>query len=309
MSHAFKGRFKIFLSQRWIALADGLVRASQALPFLIGAELQKNPHVSAKLFPNAPTLPIYIFKKTSDTLARDEFGLPIPPPDLWVGYGKTVEAYLNSGKIDVAKMLEILRRSDFRLTSGQRVMEFGCAAARMLRWLHPYAKECELWGVDISAPHIEWCAEFLAPPFHFVTTTTFPHLPFEDRSFDLIFAGSVMTHISDLSEAWLLELRRLTRPGGFLYLTIHDTQMMQDMLAGGDDFGSGIRAVIADLEAQTGIVHTGFEKAVLRHANGDEQIFYDTAYVRERWSRWFLVKEIVPRAYGYQTAVILQREL
>lgn len=48
---------------------------------------------------------------------------------------------------------------------------------------------------------------------------------------------------------------------------------MQAHLASGDDFGSGLRAALTDLEAQTGIVRAGFEKIVLCHANGDEQIF------------------------------------
>jgi SAM-dependent methyltransferase len=55
----------------------------------------------------------------------------------------------------------------------------------------------------------------------FATGTTAPHVPFEDRTFDLIYCGSVFTHISELAEAWLLELRRILRPGGYVYVTIH----------------------------------------------------------------------------------------
>lgn len=53
------------------------------------------------------------------------------------------------------------------------------------------------------------------PSFRFVTTTTLPHLPFADGYFHMIHAGSVFTHIADLAEAWLLEIRRvLARAGG-----------------------------------------------------------------------------------------------
>jgi ubiquinone/menaquinone biosynthesis C-methylase UbiE len=46
--------------------------------------------------------------------------------------------------------------------------------------------------------------------------TILPHLPFEDRSFDVVYAGSVFTHIDDLAQTWFLELRRVLHAGGML---------------------------------------------------------------------------------------------
>jgi ubiquinone/menaquinone biosynthesis C-methylase UbiE len=62
----------------------------------------------------------------------------------------------------------------------------------------------------------------LGPPFNFAAVTTSPHLPFEDGYFNLICCGSVFTHIVDLADAWLLELKRIARPGAKLYVTVHD---------------------------------------------------------------------------------------
>src|SRR5262249_5786559 len=140
--------------------------------------------------------------------------LPVPPEELWAGYGPTLEAYLQSGNEHVRSMREILERSGMPVASAQRVLDFGCAAGRMLRWLHDEASVCEIWGTDIRSSHMIWCKQCLSPPFHFATTTINPHLPFEDRYFGLIYAGSVFTHIDDLADAWLLELRRVLRPGG-----------------------------------------------------------------------------------------------
>ena len=92
----------------------------------------------------------------------------------------------------------------------------------MIRWLAPQAEETEIWGVDINARHIVWCQENLTPPFNFATVTIEPHLPFKDEYFDLIYCGSVFTHIDDLAYAWLLELKRIMRPGGMAYITVHD---------------------------------------------------------------------------------------
>ena len=77
------------------------------------------------------------------------------------------------------------------------------------------ASTAEFWGADISAEHILWANRHLRPPFRFVTThDPAAPLPFGDGSFQMIYAGSVFTHIADLADAWLLELRRVLAPGG-----------------------------------------------------------------------------------------------
>ena len=112
----------------------------------------------------------------------------------------------------------------------------------MLRWLHDVSDSCEIWGTEIRfRAGSLGVKQYLSPPFHFATTTTSPHLPFEDRYFGLIYAGSVFTHIDDLADAWFLELRRALRPGGRLFITVHDrghhrpvpeSEGHQDQLAG-----------------------------------------------------------------------------
>jgi ubiquinone/menaquinone biosynthesis C-methylase UbiE len=95
-------------------------------------------------------------------------------------------------------MRNLLDEDGFQFLPGQRIMELGCAAGRMLRCFSEEAKNSEVWGTDISSEHIIWCQQNLSPPFNFFTNTTAAHLPFPDSYFDLIYAGSVFTHISEL---------------------------------------------------------------------------------------------------------------
>jgi SAM-dependent methyltransferase len=46
-------------------------------------------------------------------------------------------------------------------------------------------------------------------------------LPFEDRSFDAVWAGEVIEHVAD-TQAWLSEVRRVLRSGGALLLSTPD---------------------------------------------------------------------------------------
>src|SRR5437868_10656854 len=55
--------------------------------------------------------------------ARDGvLGLPIPPRDLWAGYGSKPEHYLDSGRDDVRTMRDIARRGGVPVESARRVL-------------------------------------------------------------------------------------------------------------------------------------------------------------------------------------------
>ncbi|MGH7411519.1 MAG: class I SAM-dependent methyltransferase, partial [Candidatus Methylomirabilis sp.] len=102
-------------------------------------------------------------------------------------------------------------RVSFRRT---RVLDFGCGAGRLMRHFVEEANRCEFWGCDIHRPSIEWLERHLVPPFRVVVSQQDPPLPFAEEYFDLVLVLSVFTHLSDSWEPWLVELRRIIRPGG-----------------------------------------------------------------------------------------------
>jgi SAM-dependent methyltransferase len=102
---------------------------------------------------------------------------------------------------------------------GKRVLDFGCGAGRVIRHFAAEARRAEFVGCDIDGPAIEWATEHLDPPFSFLRTAEIPPLRERGESFDLIYAISVFTHLTDSWAAWLLELRRLLKSGGLLVLS------------------------------------------------------------------------------------------
>jgi ubiquinone/menaquinone biosynthesis C-methylase UbiE/ketosteroid isomerase-like protein len=226
--------------------------------------------------------------------------LPIPPQELWLGYN-----YPSHGKLHVEKMLEVVTDSGFAFADGDRILDLGCGAGRMIRHLEPLAERCEIWGTDISAPHIFWCRENLSPPFHFATTTKVPHLPFEDRSFALIYCGSLFTHIDDLAEAWLLELRRILAPGGRLYVTIHD----QHTMALFDEPPHSAAKIVQHIKSAPTFqaAKDGFGMFTMGRDN-ESQVFYSSEYLAKMFSGMFDIVSVTPEAYFYQTAYLLKRK-
>jgi SAM-dependent methyltransferase len=251
----------------------------------------------------------YLLPKTPDKAeCYPGSPLPVPPRALWLGYGETVEAYLANGMHNVQTMECLLQASGMSFESSKRILELGCAAGRMIRWLHPLTEACEIWGTDIDATAITWCQQHLSPPFHFATTTIFPHLPFEDQYFGLVYAGSVFTHIDDLADAWFLELRRVLRRGGRLYITLHDRRTV-DIVSNEQDDRSWIvefRNYVRSFPEYDEFSHSDFGMFSLRQCD-NAQVFYDIEFLSRKLKPFFHVLSVTEEAYGKQSAMTLER--
>ena len=226
--------------------------------------------------------------------------LPIPPRELWLGYN-----YPAHGALHVEKMLEVAYESGLSFAPGDRILDLGCGAGRMIRHLRELAATCEIWGMDISAEHIFWCRENLCPPFHFATSTKVPHLPFEDRSFRFIYCGSLFTHIDDLADAWLLELHRILAPDGRLYVTVHDSHTLESLARTGYADSPLARRMRTEPVFQQAKDSFGMISIGRDHLS---QVFYDTRYFTRMVSSMFEVMSVTPEAYFYQTAFLLRRK-
>jgi ubiquinone/menaquinone biosynthesis C-methylase UbiE len=99
------------------------------------------------------------------------------------------------------------------------VLDFGCGWGRIIRFFLKDIEPSDLWGIDCAAEVIEickqtnkWCKFELIDPF--------PPTSFPDGTFDLIYCYSVFSHLSEEAHRkWLVEFRRILRPGGLLIAT------------------------------------------------------------------------------------------
>jgi SAM-dependent methyltransferase len=270
-----------------------------------------NPAIAAKFLPLAAGGDQVAFispdSDTSPALLFDN-GLAVPPIELMEGYyDDTGERYyLQTGRTDVERMRAIISRAGIDLSAAKRILEFGCSTGRMVRHLADLAaRGVEVRGVDISAEHVAWARRHLSPPFHFTTTTTFPHLPFDDHYFDFVFAGSVFTHIRDLWDSFLLELRRVTSPGGTLWITIHDEHCVKVVESRYPS--SDIARMLRKWEHTDRLRSGTFDVACIGVSPRNATVFFSERFLRQFASREFELLSYDHEAYGYQTGVLLRR--
>jgi len=260
---------------------------------------------SAIFFPYQEDSDSYVIDSEKEFDDVCEYNLPIPPQNLWLGYGSNVKEYLFGGT-QTKKMIKILNDAEFEISSCRRILDFGCGAGRMLRWLYPYAETSEIWGTDISSEHIIWANKYLKPPFNFATTTTIPHLPFEDNYFSLIYAGSVFTHIDDLFESWLLELRRIINPEGRIYITINDKHSLHLLKTSSIYKKIWLSKYIRENPC---FIETGEKFFKIVGMRGTRsQVFYDIDYFCNSIKNIYEVVSVNEEAYGFQTGILLKKK-
>ena len=257
-------------------------------------------------FPHRPTEDSYR-APTVNSSGNRSMTPPVPPADQWISpekYGRTVDEYLASGKRDTQAMLDIVKACGVSIETLGDILEFGCGDGRMIRWLEHLAGVRQIWGSDIDASRILWCKQNLSPPFRFLTNTTVPHLPFEDRKFGFVFAGSVFSHIDDLADAWLAELQRILRPGGILFITVHLKHDVEILATKYPE--SGLAKRLRDHPDYDRVRAGDFDVFTIGRSSRSF-VFYDLEFLKRSIEPMFRILSVTEEVRLYQNALVLQR--
>jgi SAM-dependent methyltransferase len=256
----------------------------------------------------------------SERVARDE--LPIPTSCDRQGYGGDDHvAYWLSGLGDFLLLARIAEDRGRAFRQRSRVLDLGCSTGRLLRHFHTAGLGLELLGVDIAVVHVEWARRHLPADISVAQVSVLPALPFEDASLDVIYAGSVFTHVSDFEEALLLELRRVLHPDGFALVTVHSERLWDELCVSPESWmrrelvETRHRAEPVWVEPVSDTFFAGpmpAERLVLRNVavRGHHltQVIHSDRWLRERWGRLFDVERVERAMHGpHQDGLVLSR--
>lgn len=158
-------------------------------------------------------------------------GRPLPGVLRRISVAGTPSAawFLASGQAGADGLREALAANGHSLEESGAILDFGVGCGRVIRHLEPLAGRVRLCGVDINSSSIAWSRRHL-PFAEFAVCPLAPPLAYPSDSFGLVYALSVFTHLpEDLQLAWIAEMRRLLRPGGLLFLTVHGVSYLGDL--------------------------------------------------------------------------------
>lgn len=191
----------------------------------IKAWLHQTGHLdlAEELYFNLKTLtPGVLYRELSYRAWDAPDGFPVPP----AAFIKDVIAcrwnavYYDSGKRIVDDMTDLLARHGLSFAHFEAILDFGCGSGRLMRHLDRRTRAA-LFGSDYNPALVQWCQKNL-PIASFTVNQLEPPLPYEAGAFDFVYARSVLTHLPEpLIHAWMDEMRRVIRPGGFFLFTMH----------------------------------------------------------------------------------------
>jgi hypothetical protein len=143
----------------------------------------------------------------------------ISPRDEMVAKDET--HYFNVGRSALECVDLSLRAARMPVCEVRRILDLPCGHGRVLRWFRVAFPEAEITACDILRDGVDFCAStFGAVPIY---SRDDPRaIPIERDAFDLVWVGSLLTHLN--SDLWLdfLDVSRSSlRPGGLLIFTTH----------------------------------------------------------------------------------------
>lgn len=107
--------------------------------------------------------------------------------------------------------------AEFRKHAGEKVLEIGCGTGADLL---QFAKHGAIaTGVDLTAKHVELARERLGD-LAVVHQADMRNLPFEDETFDYIYAHGVLHHCDEPARV-VREIFRVLRPGGRINIHVY----------------------------------------------------------------------------------------
>jgi len=240
---------------------------------------------------------------------QSETGVPYPGDELAFRVSGQTDPYVfaETGRMSREAFERALASVGRGFSDFERLLDFGCGCGRVAAWLEDVARDVDIHGVDIDDRAISWASKHI-PWAQFSTNGTLPPLDAADGEFDLVINHSVFSHLdADYQDRWLEELRRVTRPGATLVLSV-------DGEFGFQQFEQAIRDQGADPSAH----RERFAREGILFVEDDDwfgtampdcyhSTFHAPWYVLEHWSQWFEVKAYLPRnALGRQDHVVLE---
>jgi len=213
-------------------------------------------------------------------LAGNPDGILVPPTRIFgANQVREIAWFLHAGAMAFGAMKATLEKNGVDPGSFRSVLDFGCGCGRVIQRWKPYPN-ATLHGTDLAPELIAWCQRRLARVASFGVNDLTPPLDHPDESFDFVYALSVFTHLDEPGQQlWIKEMRRILKPGGYLYFTTHG------MLRAASD------------EHRSEIERDGFTiRAPERSGENACAAFHSEAYIREKMAEGFECLEFSPNA-------------
>ncbi len=192
-------------------------------------------------------------------------------------------------------MESVLKKIGRKLNSFTKILDFGCGCGRTLRWFADYSRQYHFYGTDFDREAISWCRKNISFA-RFITNNALPRLKYSSKTFDLVYAVSVFTHLDeDYQHKWLNELKRVTKTNGILLLSVQGSCR------------EGLSKEDINRLKRKGFVFLPTPQWQTYFPSWYQATYHTKKYILDSYSRYFRVLGYIPRGLNnHQDIVILE---
>jgi SAM-dependent methyltransferase len=205
------------------------------------------------------------------------------------------------------------------LTRDSRILDFGCGWGRMIRFFLKDIVADNLYGIDVNSEMIDICLNTVRLG-NYSAGKPEPPTEFDNNSFDVVYAYSVFSHLSEsVHIKWVKELSRILKPGGILIVTVWGRNFIEfcRSLRGQNHEFEGHKALansFLDTEAAFADYDNG--KFLYSATGGGPALpasFYGEAvispgYVKREWTKYLTFCDFVDDPAKFNQAVIVMQK-
>lgn len=221
---------------------------------------------------------------------------------------------------DVEGALDELGRP---LDSQSRVLDFGFGWGRISRVFMKAVSVQNIDGLDVDPEFVAITRQLYAGRGNFDLCSPFPPTQLPSASFDLVYAYSVFSHLSEPAvQAWMAEFSRLLKPGGVVaFTTRHESFLDYCAHAAQQPDATGYLRELGRLFTDIEAARRSYRAGNIVHASSigvsgggpRDASFYGETWIPEAFARtgfgkdWRFVKACFDPAKYDQVCLVLQR--
>ncbi len=236
-----------------------------------------------------------------------------------IGYMSDVDLrYAIAGGFQDAGMVADYIGKYCDLPGNADVLDFGCGTLRVSRYLIQFATGFTYHACDVNPFSMEWARNEFGNLANVFVMKSSPPLALGEESIDFAVAWSIFSHYSETAyRAWLMELHRTLRPGGYLFITFQS-----DHLLGQIQSDAQVRARYmaenVDLDdLRNNYLDRGFAYYACYPRSGGDfgfdvdnfgMAFISPDYIERGWSKLFEIVRIDKGVVGNRQDVLLLRK-
>lgn len=248
----------------------------------------------------------YLLINSLDQYPSLRKALPEMPADAiqiaWTG--NAGEALLKQSISFVKAMSEFYEKHTQKQLHGAKILHYGCGWGRLLRLILKFTLPHNIYGCDAWKQSLQLCLASRIRANLKLCDEVPESIPFNDVKFDLIYAFSVFTHLSEKTGlAVIAALRGVIADQGILAVTVRPFEYWKSY----DQKQSLVDVTKMENEHRTrGFAFAPHNRPPINGdiTYGDTSIASD--YIEEHWKGWKIIKEELYPVDPFQKIIFLQ---